>query len=1058
MIKNRGKKQGSFDLHRLRRVAGYAILLFQFILLSACQPAPSEPVLLESIQSVPISKDRPATLSFLASGTGPILIQVNGFEVEFESRAIDAEGRILNEARLPYLRSGQVFQLLDPKPAEAQIEVRITALHLTKNASISIEVFQLAGNGRADQWVETAYRLYSNSIQSTDSEELGLWRTRVNELQQAANLFRRAGLEKQALWSEFLSAYFTYFPVAEFQAATELAHAIELSAREARLTELELMAMQLQGQAMIEQDASDTPAIAVAKLKKAQQSLRQSVERADQLGMRFEQAWAINNRGIAYFYQDLLDEALEQYQQVLAIALELQDDYLANLANGNIAMMNERLGDYQAAMDALLAIRQDLEGSGSPVERALNLADIGRLYGKLFLFPKAIDALDRALTISRELESKELSGRVGLSLAMAYYDMGQRQRAQDILMSAIDDMKEVHFARGLRDAYRLLADMHRFRGEHGQADIYREQQRQYLRSSREQAEYLFSQGLDALAVDDLARASGLFAGSLASANDLENESLQVRALLQYCALDTALTAGEEACDSERMENRLSAWLTGAAPRFAFDARLSWARLLESRGVAAKALVALEELVKEIRLYRSSLPGVLGAWYWESRERVFTTYMDLILKRAHSQQQMADALVTLDQLRNLENTKRGHSGSSGDSETEYKVEEIRTLLARMSRTRDDATRQELGRTIDQRLLALGNGRGNELAQDKHLLEGLASLPPDTAYLTYHFSGSDGWAWIATRQGMQLVRLGDAQPILELLSKVQQGFRVVGNSDLDQQLDELGALMIGSLGVSLPPNIFLGSTGALAGFPFEAIRHNGRYIAQDHVVINVLSLAALNDTISFTQKVDEWESVFLAGAPIVNGNDFVTLAGAESEIEDIAQLFGKYSVHKFSGENLQRASFSEPVFNEADLIHIASHGSINLDYPELSRLELSAGLDNDGPEFLTPLDIRQIPIRAGLVALGACETTGMNAFTFDSNLGFLSEFLQAGADAVVATLWPVSDLHTRDFMLDFYSALLNGMEIPEALTLTKRSYMKAAQPKGTQGWAAYQLYVN
>lgn len=1051
MIKNRGKKQGSFDLCRLRRFAGYSILLIQFILLSACQPAPLEPVLLQFKQSVPISANSPVTLAFETGDSGSLLIQVTGFEVEFESRILDAHGQILNAARLPYIRTGPVYQLLEANQVSGEGEVKVSAIHLTKNAVVSIKVFRLPSGGRVNRLVEQAYRLYSNSVQSTNSEAVDLWRQRVNELHQAADLFRKTGLEEKALWSEYLGAYFTYFPVSEHQSASDLAHAVQVSASDTGLEELELMALQLQGQVMIERGASDAPATAAVKLKKAQQLLRKSAERADQLGMRFEQAWAVNNRGVAYFYQDLLDEALEQYQQVLAIALELQDDYLANLAHGNIAMVNERLGDYQAALGALLAIRQDLEASGPPVERALNLADIGRLYSKLFLFPKAIDALDRALTISRELESKELSGRVGLSLAVAYYDMGQRQRARDMLMSAIDDMEEVHFGRGLRDAYRLLADMHRFRGAHDQAGIYREQQRQYLSSDREQAEYLFSQGLDALAVDNLVLASELFARSLAGANDLENESLQVRALLQYCALDAALAAEEEVCDPERMENRLKAWLTGAAPRFAFDARLSWARFLESRGVVAKALVVLEELVEEIRLYRSSLPGVLGAWYWESRERVFTTYMDLILRRAHSQQQMEDALVILDTLRNLENARQLSDSATGD-----RLREIRALLARMSRARDNGTREELSRAIDQELLALGAGAEYRPVHDRHLSARLRSLPPDSAFLTYHFSGTDGWAWIATWQGVRLVRLGDAQSIRELLSKVRESVRVVGNSDLEQQLDELGALMIRSLGVSLPANIFLGSTGALAGFPFGAIRHEGNYLAQDHVVINVLSLAGLDNIADLKWRPDQWDSIFLAGAP--KGIGLAGLEGAASEIEDIARLFRLHEVHTFAGDNLQRTSFLGPVFDEAHLVHIASHGSINFDYPELSRLVLSGGLGNDVASYLTPVDIRQSHIRAGLVVLNACETTGMNTFSFDSNLGFVSEFLQAGADAVVATLWPVPDRYTRDFMLDFYSTALNGVTIPEVLTLTKRRYMNTAQPEGGLGWATYQIYVN
>lgn len=1011
---------------------------------------------MQAKQSAPVSGKNPVTLSFEASGAGPLLVHVAGFEAELESRILDSHGRTVNVARLPYMRTCPVYQLLAGGEAGGRIEVQVSAIHQTKNATVTIRVYQLPTRGRVNRLAEQAYRLYSDSIQSTRSEAIDLWRERADGLQQAANLFRKAGLEEQALWSDYLAAYFTYFPVSEYQPAVESAQAIRLSAGEAGLQALELAAVQLQGQALIERDTADTPARAAAKLNEARHLFQRATELAERRGAAFEQAWAVNNLGLTYFYMDLPDEALEQYRRVLHTAIDLEDDFLTSLARGNIAMSNERQGNYEAALEALLAIRQDLERSGSPVEQAMNLADVGRLYSKLFLFPQAIDTLAEALEIARELDSAELNGRVGLSLAMAYNDMGHVQRAREILLTAIGELENARNGRGLRDAYRLLADIDRFQGEYRQAAIYRERQGRYLRSDREQAEFFFSRGLDALSMGEPARAMEMFSQAHALATEIGNEGLRVRSLLRKCAL-ASTGKPQDACDSKQLEDSLHAWLPRAAPRFALDARFSWARLLERRGADAPALAVLEKLVSDIRLYRARLPGVLGAWYWESREAVFTAYLDLVLKGVKSQQQMLDALVTLDQLRNLENSKHGDAGSLNGAAADYKTEEIRTLLARLPASRDDNARLELGRAIDQRLLAIGSGMSQEPKPGRHLLAELASLPPDAAYLTYHFSGSDAWAWIATSQGVRLVRVAAAQSILTTLKKVRADFRVVGNADLDRHLDALGQLMLGPLDTTLPSTVYLASAGALAGFPFEAIRHNGRYLAQDHVIINVLSLDGLNDIAKFAWKAHAWDSVFLAGAPNGRGNGLAALAGAESEIEDIARMFEQKSVFKFTGEDFRRAIFSEPVFGEANLVHIASHGSINLEYPELSRLALSGGLNADGDDYLTPLDLHPVTIRAELVVLSACETTGVNAFSFDSNLGFVSAFLRAGANAVVATLWPVPDRHTRDFMLDFYAASLDGEEIPEALTSTKRRYMETAQPGVNRDWAAYQVYI-
>ena len=906
-----------------------------------------------------------------------------------------------------------------------------------------------------------AYRHYSNGIQSTDSEAVELWRGRIGELQRAASFFRRVGFEEQALWSEFLVAYFTYFPVGEFQSASEMAQNIQVQTRETGMPQLELMATQLKGQAMIERNESDSPELAAAKLERAQQVFKQSAELAERRGNRFEHAWAINNRGIAYYYQGLFKEALNQYTQVLPMALDLQDAYLVNLALGNIALVNVSMGNHAAALTALLEIKQELSHSGLPAERAHNLADIGRLYSKLFLFPKAIDALTEAMSISRELGSKEGTGRIGLSLAMAYYDMGQRQRAQDMLLSAIDDMKGANYGRGLQEAYRLQADMNRFNGEYDQAGFYRELQRQYLRSDTERANFLFSQGLDALANGELARAGEFFIESYVTAIESENAGLQIRALLQRCALVPVYVPEFIGCDTTRLERMLNDWLPYVVPRFEFDARFSWAQLLTKQGKERAALDELEDLVADIRLYRSSLTGVLGAWYWESREKVFSTYMALVLNRVQSQHHKMASLVALDQFRNLENS--GHRTKQSLIESDFNADEIRDLIASMSGSRDDNARQEFGRTIDQLLLEAGNTENFDTIEDADLLSVFTSLPSDVAFLTYYFSDSGAWAWIAGRQGFHQVRLGDAQPILELLVKVREKLRVVGRGSLEQDLDALGTLLLQPLGASLPTTIYLGSAGALAGFPFEAIKYNGRHLAQDHVVINLLSMSGLYDLAKPKEMAQQWGPVFLAGAPTGFRGDFNEISGAASEIESIANLFEQRQVHKFVGENVHRESFSRPVFSKAGLIHIASHGNINLDYPELSRLTLSKQPGGEGFDYLTPLDIRHHSIQASLVVLSACETTGLNDFSFDSNLGFVSAFLQAGAGSVVASLWPVPDRFTREFMLDFYSALIRGAEIPDALVLAKRKHLitnkaKDKQERGTPDWAAFQIYID
>ncbi|NNJ66119.1 MAG: CHAT domain-containing protein, partial [Xanthomonadales bacterium] len=96
-------------------------------------------------------------------------------------------------------------------------------------------------------------------------------------------------------------------------------------------------------------------------------------------------------------------------------------------------------------------------------------------------------------------------------------------------------------------------------------------------------------------------------------------------------------------------------------------------------------------------------------------------------------------------------------------------------------------------------------------------------------------------------------------------------------------------------------------------------------------------------------------------------------------------------------------------------------------------------------------------AALVVLSACETTGSNRFAFDSHLGFVTEFLQAGAGSVVASLWPVPDQGTDRFMSRFYARLLAGESTAQALAYAKRQGLAETPAGAGLDWVAFQLYT-
>lgn len=149
------------------------------------------------------------------------------------------------------------------------------------------------------------------------------------------------------------------------------------------------------------------------------------------------------------------------------------------------------------------------------------------------------------------------------------------------------------------------------------------------------------------------------------------------------------------------------------------------------------------------------------------------------------------------------------------------------------------------------------------------------------------------------------------------------------------------------------------------------------------------------------------------------------------------------------------FQTPSFSDADLIHISTHAQIDLAYPDLSRIILSGAADQ--LEYITPFDIRRIPLSAQTVFLAACETVGANSFEFENDLGFVSSFLNSGSSTVVASLWPVGDEASLVFMTEVYHRMGAGMSVMAAITETKRHLFRVFGQASINQSVAYQVFV-
>jgi len=154
--------------------------------------------------------------------------------------------------------------------------------------------------------------------------------------------------------------------------------------------------------------------------------------------------------------------------------------------------------------------------------------------------------------------------------------------------------------------------------------------------------------------------------------------------------------------------------------------------------------------------------------------------------------------------------------------------------------------------------------------------------------------------------------------------------------------------------------------------------------------------------------------------------------EQELSSLKNIFsGSIETLKdkeFTIKNVSKKMKGEPF----TIVHIATHGKFE---ETIHQSYLTTGDDK-------PVNMRQLREMVGLfkfreapldlLTLSACETA---VGSDQAALGLAGVALNAGAKSVVATLWPVDDQASAEFISDFYRLLQDNPNIPLAEALKK-----------------------
>lgn len=217
------------------------------------------------------------------------------------------------------------------------------------------------------------------------------------------------------------------------------------------------------------------------------------------------------------------------------------------------------------------------------------------------------------------------------------------------------------------------------------------------------------------------------------------------------------------------------------------------------------------------------------------------------------------------------------------------------------------------------------------------------------------------------------------------------------------------------------------------PFQALMNGNVYLVENFVISLSPSLSVLSHHTQLIDTVDEsFLGMALAGLKI---GGLSPLPGTENEIKALQHL---YKDGQFKTDQDFTETFFKSNASRFGLIHFATHGIFNPDYPLYSYLAMNSSVSDDGR--LTVKEVFDLSLKSRSVVLSACETGMGGLSNADELVGLSRAFLYAGAHRIVVSLWKVDDTVTSWLLVRFYGYLKNGLSYAEALTMSQRDLLQ------------------
>jgi CHAT domain-containing protein len=411
--------------------------------------------------------------------------------------------------------------------------------------------------------------------------------------------------------------------------------------------------------------------------------------------------------------------------------------------------------------------------------------------------------------------------------------------------------------------------------------------------------------------------------------------------------------------------------------------------------------------------------------------------------AFTQPEQDAETITADELRWIALKARLRGASDGQKKDEDKAE-----FDRLSQ-RLRAHNEDFGSAIDRIFSPNGSARKitGETSLMQNVLHETQQRSPNTVGI-YTIAQENELDVIVVTQNLKVLSHSVAISRSELSSKVEAFRQLLLNpcSDPRPAALELYNLLVRPIARDLQgagaKTLVWELDGALHFLPTSALYDGHDYLA--HTYSNVIFTMTHSDALSSEVNTTHFRALGMGvSLPI---EELPALPAVPAELEGIIHdPEDKKSTGPLPGKILLNAHFTaEAMQSELDsgfpVVHIASHFVLQ---PGSDKSYLLLGGTDPTNSHSRRLTYADLSNDAGyrfdgvqLLTLSACETgtSGGARLTDGKEIDALGELAESkGAKAVLATLWPVSDASTAEFMAGFYRRWMTKSETPKVQAL-------------------------